>query len=509
MDETHLNTEEEGILKEEKRNFIEEIRFFKEEYRALKEENGTAKEEIRALQDENGTLKEEARAIIEEKRVAKERIHELENSIRELTKESVPLREETRTDLQEGRVFKDDIESSNSESSIPADSELVEGRYGKRRRTVGTSFAAFESLGPGQDPVGSKFPWLLTVCRSFGEYRNLLSDYLQPKVSPGFVRISWTCRCGRRLRLEVPRNRQAAALALAEQASGPMNLNTISVTRSSLDEDSQSVSSSSASGSSRSSNPPLDSSGAELITTEFENSVQRRFFPRGTKMYMLLCVNTGRRLIKLANVDVTDMDDDEKVFNKLREAYGDLRKKKWYSRLVKPKTMHYIKFRLLYLQKSQECVTHYEVDSIPSIKEVMREEYLYDPCPPEHGDFPIPPDIFMHIFKYPGDHIGMATEMLPKKLYSKVCWVNSVHHSRNLPYGWGFYIVEEVDWALVAWWVFGMVILLTTLTIAWSAVTKDVQGGTGIGSYSIAALALLVSVIILGTRSIEGTVLDS
>lgn len=139
----------------------------------------------------------------------------------------------------------------------------------------------------------------------------------------------------------------------------------------------------------------------------------------------------------------------------------------------------------------------------------MREQYLYDPCPPEHGDFPIPPDIFMHIFKYPGDHIGMATEMLPKKLYSKVCWVNSVHHSRNLPYGWGFYIVEEVDWALVAWWVFGMVILLTTLTIAWSAVTKDVQGGTGIGSYSIAALALLVSVIILGTRSIEGTVLDN
>lgn len=53
----------------------------------------------------------------------------------------------------------------------------------------------------------------------------------------------------------------------------------------------------------------------------------------------------------------------------------------------------------------------------------------------------------------------MASEMLPKKLYNKVCWVNSVHHSRNLPYGWGFYIIEEIDWALVAWWVFGMVAL--------------------------------------------------
>lgn len=53
------------------------------------------------------------------------------------------------------------------------------------------------------------------------------------------------------------------------------------------------------------------------VTSEIQNSVQRRFFPLGTKMYMLLCVNTGNRLIKLANVDVTDMDDDEKVFNKL------------------------------------------------------------------------------------------------------------------------------------------------------------------------------------------------
>ncbi|KAH8729895.1 hypothetical protein BGZ61DRAFT_188254 [Ilyonectria robusta] len=133
-----------------------------------------------------------------------------------------------------------------------------------------------------------------------------------------------------------------------------MNLNTISVTSSSLDEDSQSTSSSLASGSSRSSNPPLDSPTEELITTEIENSVQRRFFPRGTKMYMLLCVNTSRRLIKLANVDVTDMDDDEKVFNKLREAYGDLRKKKWYSRLVKPKTMHYIKVSLFSLNPTSK-----------------------------------------------------------------------------------------------------------------------------------------------------------
>lgn len=147
----------------------------------------------------------------------------------------------------------------------------------------------------------------------------------------------------------MPRNRQAAALAFAEQASGPTNVNTISVTSSSIDEDSQSTSSSLASGSSRSSNPPLDSPRAELMTTEIENSVQRRFFPRGTKMYMLLCVNTGRRLIKVANVDVTDMDDDEKLFNKLRGAYGDLCKKKWYSRLVKPKTMHYIKVSLFSL----------------------------------------------------------------------------------------------------------------------------------------------------------------
>lgn len=63
--------------------------------------------------------------------------------------------------------------------------------------------------------------------------------------------------------------------------------------------------------------PSLDSPDEEPATLEDEHSARRPYFPRGTKMYMLLCVHTGIRLKKLANVDVTDMDDDKEVFDKL------------------------------------------------------------------------------------------------------------------------------------------------------------------------------------------------
>lgn len=39
--------------------------------------------------------------------------------------------------------------------------------------------------------------------------------------------------------------------------------------------------------------------------------------PTGTKKYMLLCVNSGLRLVKLANVDITDVDKDEEIISEV------------------------------------------------------------------------------------------------------------------------------------------------------------------------------------------------
>jgi hypothetical protein len=99
----------------------------------------------------------------------------------------------------------------------------------------------------------------------------------------------------------------------------------------------------------------------------------------------------------------------------------------------------------------------------------------------------------MHVFLNPGDHLGsLAAEMLPKKLRQKLCWDSAANNMNNLPYGWGFYIIEDVDWIVVAVTVVGILFAITLLTIVWSMAKGDVQGGTGIGQYCVAILAVLI-----------------
>ena len=57
---------------------------------------------------------------------------------------------------------------------------------------------------------------------------------------------------------------------------------------------------------------------------------------------MLLCVRSNSRLIQLANVDVTAVNSDKGVFDRLRSSYVDLRGLQAQNPFLKPKTMHYI-----------------------------------------------------------------------------------------------------------------------------------------------------------------------
>lgn len=62
---------------------------------------------------------------------------------------------------------------------------------------------------------------------------------------------------------------------------------------------------------------------------------------------MLLCVDNGTRLIRLYNVNVTDIGEDEEVFGRLRDAYGK-RSRNLLHRFFKPTKMEYVKVRNAY-----------------------------------------------------------------------------------------------------------------------------------------------------------------
>ncbi|KAL2208342.1 hypothetical protein CC79DRAFT_1381399 [Sarocladium strictum] len=154
---------------------------------------------------------------------------------------------------------------------------------------------------------------------------------------------------------------------------------------------------------------------------------------------------------------------------------------------------------------TEECIGKYKTERIPSIKEIMGGQYAMNPCPGTYEDFVISPEVFMHEFTSPGDHTGAAaSDALPKKLHSKLLWDKNVNNIGNTPVGWGFYIVEGIEWEAVAWCTTAILIAVTVLTIAWSEYTNDVQGATGIGQFCLGALAVSIALLAFAQGAATG-----
>ncbi|KAK4171905.1 hypothetical protein QBC36DRAFT_315348 [Triangularia setosa] len=246
--------------------------------------------------------------------------------------------------------------------------------------------------------------WLWNTRQAWRRCLNNISDACQRQAPGSQVRISWTWKCGNRLRVKVPKFRLETATAFAIQAASP-NADTVTTQR-------PSATSLSASSSSQASTTTDETAAYSLASGSYspdttpsddeQNPSEPPFIPAGGKKF-LLC--------------------GAEFFQRMRNAYYASRKTSSWNPLLIPKTMQYIKFQVLFLQKSGEVVGSYQSNPIPSQKEVFRQEYTFHPCPPQIGDLPMPPEIFMHAFLDPGDHLGpMVVEILPKKLWAGLRW---------------------------------------------------------------------------------------
>ncbi|KAI1505186.1 hypothetical protein F5X99DRAFT_307094 [Biscogniauxia marginata] len=169
-----------------------------------------------------------------------------------------------------------------------------------------------------------------------------------------------------------------------------------------------------------------------------------------------------------------------------------------------PKEVEYIKFELIRREKTGECVGNYETNSIPSIKEVFRQEYAFNPCPPRIGHLPIQSHIFMHSFLNPGDHSGaLAVAQLPKKVKEKLRLAAQNADPNDLPYGWGIYIIEGFNEVLMARIVLLTLALVLLIVVLWSKIVDDISGGMGIGQFSLAFAATLFPTMIVMQKGLR------
>ncbi|KAI0186129.1 hypothetical protein EV127DRAFT_187535 [Xylaria flabelliformis] len=325
------------------------------------------------------------------------------------------------------------------------------------------------------------------------------------KVPKQMVRVTWKCRCGTTLHINVDKRDEQEAVSHAQEASGsPESVRVLSRDSDTKSDSSRSTESiGSTAGSDRNSIFSHDSKNSSQSSTSMAQQISPSL-TQGTKRYLLLCVTTGLYQIKLAQIDVTNIAYDATLYSKIRETYSEMRGALSRNILVVPKTVEYVKFELVRFQKSGACVGNYETNSIPSIKEVIQQEYAFNPCPPRIGRLPIQPHIFMHSFLNPGDHSGsLAVSQLPKKV-NEMLRMSELDNSQELPYGWGIFIVEGFNETLVAYIVLLVLSIILLVVVLWSSILKDISGGVGIGQFGLGFAAVLFPAAIITLRSCLG-----
>lgn len=111
----------------------------------------------------------------------------------------------------------------------------------------------------------------------------------------------------------------------------------------------------------------------------------------------------------------------------------------------------------------------------------------------------------MHSFLTSGDHgTTRDFERLPKKLHSKLISSAGATDARQVPTGWGIYIVEDVNTALLASLLLAVLLVVLIITAAWSIHKDDIQGGMGIGQFAIAFVTGVLATGALKNRASLG-----
>ena len=223
----------------------------------------------------------------------------------------------------------------------------------------------------------------------------------------------------------------------------------------------------------------------------------------------------------LEHLDTNGLQNDEYLFDKIRAVYYQARANDaWYMQtatirfmcskfgwlrqfvgtlnLGSPRTMDFVRFRLVPVGMMVQP-WYFSSPSIPPEPEVkVKKTYHYQPCPQDDVDLTGLRESMMHSLLNPGPHLdNFWLDRFPKKLREGLVY-RSGRAEENT--GWGIHIVQGPNAALRAWLILVVTIAGGLLGIVYSVVCKDTGGGFGIASWVIAVLALTVKYLELKPR---------
>lgn len=211
---------------------------------------------------------------------------------------------------------------------------------------------------------------------------------------------------------------------------------------------------------------------------------------RARKRFLELCVNTGEFQRQLAEIDVSSVNSDAQLFDRIRQRYHEARSFRVKYFLLKPVDVHFVQFsvedryRVGILDKPM---------AIPSEADMAAEGYTYHPCPLKPP--PIPAHIFLHHLSNPRPHKKLLwSNRIPQKLDNSILQIQSADD--KLVTGWGVHVIEGLNRSAVLLCTLAGLLVSGIVSAAWAIARDDVQGGFGIGAWLTSVEAIVLMLVV-------------
>ncbi|KFZ13622.1 hypothetical protein V501_03613 [Pseudogymnoascus sp. VKM F-4519 (FW-2642)] len=331
----------------------------------------------------------------------------------------------------------------------------------------------------------------------FRRVRNFLRRSLRQPVPLESQRVEWICECGDLLHMDFDSNSRSfltinsllCSPSATLQPSGGSHASSRTLPRAiSVPMPARLTGDTSRNSTTQADPAPglLSNIRQPLIRTCYTAST---VLARSNNKFLELCVNSGKFLKTLGEIDVSSVNTDGEFFSTVREHYLRLRSFRARFWLLKPVSVSYVRFSVE--DRCRVGILHKPVALPPQI-EVDEKRYHYDPCPLEN-ELPISSDLFLHYLfscSIPSRHL-IWLPRIPRKLDHSI-----FASTAPVSYGWGVHIDEGPDYLKV--FILNLVILGVSGAAAalWDIYRHDFQGAMGFAAWIIMLLNTLVAIFI-------------